>query len=195
MIRKIFTMSAIALSTLLLAQTEEEKVVTVTTTTTTTTVTTPISSIAKNDVLINPFILLAGSFNASYERHLNQDIAIGVSVLFGKESYLGNEKTWYVLPHYRHYMGSKWANGFFVEGFAGVVGKEYESHSYNDANGNYHTKMEKETNFGLGFGIGGKWQTKRNLIFEVSGGLGRAFGTKQVNAMFGKGMLGVGYRF
>lgn len=195
MTRKIFTMGAIALSTLLLAQTEEEKVVTTTTTTTTTTVTTPISSARKNDVMVDPFALLAGVASISYEGHINKDMGVGISAFFIVDDYvIKNGGYWYLLPHYRYYMGKKWARGFFVEGFAGVVGKKYEI--YDLGMYGFHKVDEKwDTNFGIGFGIGGKWETKSNLLFEVSAGIGRAFGSDVHEPIFPKGIFGIGYRF
>lgn len=207
MIKQIFTISAFILSGIMMAQTEEQKVITTTTTTTTTTTVTeePISSIRKNDVMLDPFALLSGIASISYERHLNKDMGVGISAFFvGKEYFpAGDNRTWYVLPYFRHYMGKKWARGFFIEGFTGIVNKEYEYYiPYSGIDPGFcggecppMVKTGKETNFGIGFGIGGKWETKRNIVFEVSGGLGRAFTAKKATTMFGKGMLGIGYRF
>ncbi|MDO5615485.1 MAG: DUF3575 domain-containing protein [Cruoricaptor ignavus] len=157
----------------------------------------------KNDVMVNPIALILGVGNLAYERHLNHDSGIGVNVTFVIDDYAINETGyWHIMPYYRYYFGKKWANGFFVDGFAGVLGRKdswTSSFSYYDpTTGNtYYTSSNneiKETKFGLGVGFGGKWTTKKNITFEASIGLGRAFDSPG-DELFLKGLLGIGYRF
>lgn len=200
MIKRIFTICAFIVSGFMLAQTEET-VVTTTTTTTTTTITKPLSSVRKNDVMINPIGLLAGAANISYEHHLNEEMGLGVSAFFIVEDYVIKEPDiWYVLPHYRYYMGRGWAKGFFIESFAGVVGKKYDIETKYAGNFGFIYSYERQwrTSFSAGVGFGGKWTTKKNLILEASLGLGRAFGVRDIDddtPIFMKGMFGIGYRF
>lgn len=193
MIKQIFTIGAFILSGVMMAQTEEQNVITTTTTTTTTVTEQPISSVRKNDVIINPIAVLLGVGNISYERHLNKDMGLGITTFFVADNYVVGEDAsfWYVFPHYRYYMGKRWVRGFFVEAFTGVLSRTY---------GLYHpyisySEVKRETNFSLGFGFGGKWETKRNIVFETSLGIGRAFGSEYTDTFFLKGMLGIGYRF
>ena len=133
--------------------------------------------------------------NVSYEHHLNENSGIGAhaSFVFSKHiSSLLFYKSWYVLPYYRYYFGKRWARGFFIDGFTGLVGTKvdvYYSHQYSS-----FLHYEKNiTKFNVGVSIGGKWDTKNNIIFETSLGIGTTF--QEEFPLFTKGMLGIGYRF
>lgn len=100
-----------------------------------------------------------------------------------------------ISPYYRIYFGAKYAGGFFVEAFVPIT-------SSNDAKiitGNYqyanNYTYEKHTTVGAGFGFGSKWVVRKNIIFELSGGIARRFGSGIYDKVTGKGMLGIGYRF
>lgn len=155
----------------------------------------------RNDIVLNPIALILGVVNVSYEHHINKDSGIGVSTIFILDDYVvGNTSYWHILPHYRYYFGKKWARGFFLEGFTGVIGQKYETIAYYGHYDYglyfpniYHTK--NETNFGFGVGFGGKWETKGNILFEASLGIGRRLGSNLGEPIFAKGMLGVGIRF
>ena len=56
-----------------------------------------------------------------YERILNEESSIGVSVLFSldDDEYLNDElRKFSITPYYRHFFSNQYAKGFFVEGFA-----------------------------------------------------------------------------
>lgn len=152
----------------------------------------------KNDIMFSPIGMILGVGNASYEHHFNQNSGLGVSASFVFSNYVVEHKNWYVMPYYRLYFGQRWARGFFLEGSAGVTGRrkiELEINRISSFGRSYsHINVidKTATEFGMGIGLGGKWDTKNNILFETSVGLGTTFHNEGV---FLKGMLGVGYRF
>lgn len=153
----------------------------------------------KNDFTVGPFELIAvPAFNVSYERLLNAENGIGVNVLFGGNQ-INDNGIFQISPFYRMYFGKKYASGFFLEGFSPInTGNVFtDKEIYNAETNTYHISSEfkNETSIGLGIGAGGKWVVKRNIIFEVSGGLGRKIVTKDHTPIVGRWMLGLGYRF
>ena len=156
-----------------------------------------------NDAMLSPIELIAGpALNISYERLLNKNSGVGINLL----SYLGKKdsesKFTQFAPYYRRYFGKKYAAGFFVEGFLPItMTTNYENYSNNEP---YDSVREyKRTSLGIGIGLGGKWITRNNIIFEVSAGLARRFGESERKSFIfdevynytGKAMLGIGYRF
>jgi len=153
---------------------------------------------SKNEVMIDPIMLVAGPvINLDYERLLNENSGIGLNALI----YLGNDKDdegfSQFSPYYRMYFGKKYAAGFFVEGFVPITTSSYTEYNYN-SNGYYYVESSHDKNIttiGIGVGFGGKWITKNNILFELSGGIARRFGNDNASDLTLKGMLGIGYRF
>ena len=83
----------------------------------------------QNEVKVNVFSPLAGTFEATYERNLNNKSSLGITGLFVFNNKNSNEGTNYmVTQYYRRYLGKKYASGFFVEGFgmlSSIDGKKY----------------------------------------------------------------------
>ena len=83
----------------------------------------------KNEVKFNVLSPLAGTFEATYERNLNNKSSLGITGLFVFNNKNSNEGTNYmVTQYYRRYLGKKYASGFFVEGFgmlSSIDGKKY----------------------------------------------------------------------
>lgn len=158
----------------------------------------------KNDVIISPIELIASPLlNISYERLISENMGVGVNGMF----YFRDNKDYYdsgfsqISPFYRMYFGKKYASGFFVEGFVPITStKEYYS-TYTELPPYFNNNEERRTTVGIGVGLGGKWVTRNNIVFEVSGGIARRFGSSGDNYYYdndnltGKGMLGIGYRF
>ncbi|MDR3272313.1 MAG: DUF3575 domain-containing protein [Flavobacteriaceae bacterium] len=154
-----------------------------------------------NEVMITPFAFFAPALDVSYERLLNEDWGIGINVMAdfssNDDSDESNVMTSQFSPYARMYFGNGFAKGFFVEAFVPITSSK-DWYSYNDSDGYYHSGRKNNTTVGLGIGLGGKWVVKRNLIFEISGGVARRFGMddKKYDSTFtGIGMLGIGYRF
>lgn len=135
----------------------------------------------RHDVMGNPIAFVLGVGNFSYEYNLNKDSGIGISTAFVFDKYIVDTDAWYVMPYYRYYFGNKWARGFFLEGFTGAL-----------VYPNYYNSKSKKI-FVFGVGLGGKWVTKKNILFEASFGIGRT--TYKNEPTTGKVMLGIGYRF
>lgn len=152
----------------------------------------------RNDLMINPIALVLGIGSLSYEYHINHESSVGISTAFTIDDYVGDTNGyWFILPHYRYYFGKKYAGGFFAEGFAGAVGRrvDYWNVVYGPNYSFSNTTSDNVTQFGAGVGFGGKWITRKSVILEASVGIGRAFGNEDTEPTFGKGMLGIGYRF
>lgn len=155
----------------------------------------------KNDIMLDPISLISVSaININYERLLNENSGVGLHAF----AYLGDgyddeddDVFSQFSPYYRMYFGKKYASGFFVEGFVPITSTRYtEYYSRQNSEGYYYESSEekKSTNIGIGVGFGGKWLTKKNIIFELSGGVARSFGKNDFQ-LTGKYMFGIGYRF
>lgn len=134
-------------------------------------------SVRKNDVLIDPIYLIAISvLNLSYEHLVNADFGIGVHGLFGLEEMEGISQ---VSPYARMYFGKNYASGFFLETFVPVTSSQETITEYDSYMGTFiESKDERHTTVGAGIGLGGKWVLKRNIIFELGGGVARRFSYK-----------------
>lgn len=68
-----------------------------------------------------------------------------------------------------------------------------------DYNSNFEDKNETITDFAIGLGLGGKWITKRGVIFEINAGVGRnlfsEYNDNRDLEFVGRGGITVGYRF
>ena len=141
-------------------------------------------------------MLVAGAGEFTYERLLSEESALGVSLFF---SYDENIDTNFSLtPYYRFYFGKKPAAGFFVEGFGMLNNYEYRYYN-NSYDPNLTLNEGNTTDFALGFGLGGKWITKRGFVFEINSGVGRnLFNSASQDNDFeivGRGGITLGYRF
>lgn len=148
----------------------------------------------RNEIKFNAMYLILGSFEATYERLLNEESGIGISVNvpFIAEDW---DLKYSVTPYYRYYFGKKPAQGFFGEGF-GML-NTVNDYVYDESNGFFDYQRETITDFALGIGIGGKWVSKRGVLLEISGGVGRnLFNNSERDYEFiGRGGITVGYRF
>lgn len=163
-------------------------------------------SFKKNELKINAVMLIAGAFEITYERLLNEESGVGMAVFASFDDNFDTKFS--ATPFYRFYFGKKPAAGFFVEGF-GML-NAYESQGYNDYD--YTTGVLTEVvpdkrvvDFALGFGIGGKWVTSKGFVFELNAGVGRnLFNSSGDNnddyyeddyQIVGRGGFSIGYRF
>jgi hypothetical protein len=148
----------------------------------------------KNEFKGNALFLVLGTLELTYERLINEESGVGISVHvpFTNES----DINFSVTPYYRFYFGKKPAAGFFVEGF-GML-NQVEDYIY-DYNSNFEDKEKTITDFAFGLGLGGKWITKRGVLFEINAGLGRnllnEYNDNRDYEFIGRGGITVGYRF
>jgi len=148
----------------------------------------------KNEFKGNALFLVLGTLELTYERLINEESGVGISVHvpFTNES----DINFSVTPYYRFYFGKKPAAGFFVEGF-GML-NQVEDYIY-DYNSNFEDKEKTIIDFAFGLGLGGKWITKRGVLFEINAGIGRnlfnEYNDNRDYEFIGRGGITVGYRF
>ena len=150
----------------------------------------------RNELKGNALMLVAGAAEFTYERLLNEESAVGVSLFFPYDDNININFS--LTPYYRFYFGKKPAAGFFAEGFGMLNSYQYDHFVY--GNGNYSTlKTGNATDFALGFGIGGKWLTKEGFVFEINSGVGRnlfnSISRDYDYQIVGRGGITLGYRF
>ncbi len=142
-----------------------------------------------NEIKLNGMILVIGGLELTYERTLNEESAVGVSVFYPIDEVLNVD--YYISPYYRFYFGEKYAGGFYLEGF-GMLNSTDELLA--DI---IETGRDNVTDFALGIGFGGKWISRRGLLGELSFGLGRnLFNSNDIlNEFVFKFGITFGYRF
>ena len=142
----------------------------------------------RNELKGNALLLVVGAGEITYERLLTEESGIGVSLLF---SYDDNIYTKFSLtPYYRFYFGKKPAAGFFAEAFGMLNTYEGENFSYYNGS-DPMIKGEEITDFAIGFGLGGKWVTKKGFVFEVNSGIGRNLLNKKAMITTKKALVAV----
>ena len=116
----------------------------------------------KNEIKGNALLLVAGALEVTYERLLNEESGVGVSLFVPYDNDI--DTNFSLSPYYRFYFGKKPAAGFFVEGF-GMLNSYSDDYYVYDSNFN-ESKIDGEniTDFALGFGLGAKWVTKRGVF-------------------------------
>jgi hypothetical protein len=158
----------------------------------------------KHELKLNAFSLIAfSSLDISYEALLNKDSSFGVSLFYNFND-INNDlyypKKFSITPYYRWFFtDTRFARGFFVEGF-GMLNTYEEAIYFFDSNNNNDTI--KETNFALGISVGGKFIIKSGFTAEVYLGIGRNLFNKDSdddyfleNSLITRGGISLGYRF
>ena len=150
-----------------------------------------------NEVKLNGLFLVAGAFEGTYERILNEESGVGISLFLPFDDI--TDINYYISPYYRFYFGKKYAKGFFLEGFGMLNSMQDTVITEFDSFGNVIGRVEESsTDFALGIGVGGKWVTKNGFIGEINLGVGRnLFGSSDFdyNEYVGKLGITIGYRF
>jgi hypothetical protein len=158
--------------------------------------------IGKDAFKINALFLIAGAIDVGYERVLNEESAIGVSIFLPITDEINSK--FMLTPYYRYYFGQKPATGFYLEGFGSLNSVEDEIYVYtpnfDPAFSDYQYKQINVTDFAFGIGLGGKWISKKGVTFEINAGFGRnlfsEYNKDDRNYEFiGRGGISVGYRF
>lgn len=149
----------------------------------------------KNEIKGNALFLVVGALEATYERILNEESGVGISLFVPYDDSINTKFS--LAPFYRFYFGKKPASGFFAEGF-GMLNSYSDDYYVYDSNYNESTiDGENITDFALGFGLGAKWVTKKGFLFEINGGVGRNLfnSSGNDNEIVGRGGITLGYRF
>lgn len=150
----------------------------------------------KNELKVNALYLILGSFDVSYERILNEESAVGISLNapFDNENW---DINYTATGYYRYYFGNKPAAGFFAEAF-GML-NNVDDYVYEETSTEFNYEQKTLTDFALGIGLGGKWVTKKGLLLEINAGLGRNLFNNQYDdrdyELIGRAGITVGYRF
>ncbi|NER18318.1 DUF3575 domain-containing protein [Spongiivirga citrea] len=146
----------------------------------------------KNEFKANAAYLIAGVAELGYERLLNEESAIGVSLAFAveEEEFL----RLLITPYYRLYFGEKPAAGFFVEGFA-MYNRLQDNDFFDIGLGGMPVEPPVQDSFALGFSIGGKFLSRKGFVAEVYGGIGRNFGNNDLFEFVPRVGVTLGKRF
>jgi hypothetical protein len=161
------------------------------------------TSESQNELKINTTnLIIFGFVDVAYERLLNEESSVGLSILFATDNNDENDFDYYrkfsATGFYRHFFSKKYAKGFFVEGF-GMLHQATEDVyvSSNEVDGFGGRYEENEyTDFALGVSVGGKFVTRRGFIAEVYLGIGRNLGGQAIDVnVVGRGGISLGYRF
>lgn len=152
-------------------------------------------STRQNDFVLAPVELIGGLLvNVSYERLLNEKSGIGISAIVSINDEVLDQFTQFS-PYYRRYFGKNYASGFFIEGFVPITTTKVDLDGYVFGNNNSIISDKETTSIGIGAGIGGKWKLRNNILFETSVGVGTRLNGSNLDAITGKYMFGIGYRF
>ena len=114
-----------------------------------------------------------------------------------ENSDIGFPKKFSITPYYRWFFSeTRYARGFFVEGFGMLNTYEDNFYDYNTSN----NKVQNETAFALGISVGGKFVTKTGFTTEVYLGVGRNLINNENDDYFDFNIVGrfgisLGYRF
>lgn len=123
----------------------------------------------KNEAKLNLLGLAIGLPDISYERLLNDKMGVGLSLGMGFKngSHYQNQFRYVVLPHYRYYLGSKYASGFFLEAHASVISAK------KDLKDEFKDEGKFQAYYGLGAALGVKLYNKKRFLAEGYAGLGQ----------------------
>ena len=158
----------------------------------------PEGNLGKNEIKLNAPFLLAGILEPSYERNLNKESSVGVSLLIPIDKNLDADINYYISPYYRIFFGKKYAAGFFLEGFGMLNSIERSTSEFSNGVDPVIYKDKDVTDFALGFGLGGKWMTTGGFVFELNGGIGRNLFNNSDDGDYtivAKAGFNLGYRF
>lgn len=149
----------------------------------------------RNEIKGNALMLVLGSFQATYERLLNEESGVGISATVALVDDV--DMNFSVTPYYRFYFGKKPAAGFFAEGF-GML-NQVDDYIYGDEGNNFNDSYKTITDFAFGIGVGSKWISRRGVIFEINAGVGRnlfsEYNGDRDYEFVPRGGITIGYRF
>ncbi|NOT36463.1 MAG: hypothetical protein HOP11_03710 [Saprospiraceae bacterium] len=124
---------------------------------------------AQFELKINPIAALFEVAHINVEKGINEDMSIDLDIIAGSE-------VLYLTPSFKYYFNpsEKGSNKFYFSAFVPIGSFE-----------------DNDFLVGIGFGAGYKFVSKKNVVFEIGTGIGRAFNDYFVPYA----RFGVGYRF
>lgn len=133
----------------------------------------PIFDLNKNrtEIKVNGFAITATSaLELEIERTLSKRSSVGLSFFTSfnnpEDELVYNNIQTSLTGFYRFYLGKKYNQGFFLEGF----GMYNTSHTLNAGTTNSYSVVK---DFAVGAGIGYKYVSKKGLILQANYGLGK----------------------
>lgn len=143
----------------------------------------------KNEIHLNAFnVIVFKWLDVSYERVLNEESSVGISLLTNLDKDYAYFRHYSVTPYYRHFFSKGYAKGFFMEAFTML--NSGESDYWYDAD------IDKQfTDVAFGIGVGGKFLTKGGFVGEVHAGIGRNLFDDNAPEVVPRGGVSFGYRF
>lgn len=164
--------------------------------------------IAKNEVSLNVFnIVIAGAFDARYERILSENTSLGFDVFVkfieddDEDDFDTSEiysKEFSFTGRFKYFFGDRTAWGFYTQGFLMASSGMYDNDDgyYDGASGIYYEEGEQEYfDVALGFGVGGKFVSKDGFFTDLSIGLGRNFFNSESPEIVALLNVDLGFRF
>ena len=159
----------------------------------------------QNELKLNMTNVIIFKFlDITYEKALNEESAVGVSVLYNfsddNDDGLDEYRKFSITPCYRHYFSKQYAEGFFVEGFTMLHTGEENNNIYilyDESNPNLggDFKDETYTDLAIGLSTGFKAVSNRGFVAEIYLGIGRdLLGNSDIEVV-GRGGISLGYRF
>lgn len=161
---------------------------------------------AQVDVTVNPIGILFGNLSLGADFILADEFSLEgqIGIGLGNDDFTGLK--WSNIPITavgKYYFNPKnGADGFYADAFLRFVSRSYKADDDNTVYATY-----SQTRLGLGIGIGYKVVSRKNIVFDIGFGVGRAlldntsfnsdgeeFEVDWPGIMF-QGKLGIGYRF
>lgn len=152
-----------------------------------------VDSTKRNELHLNLLTSLTYGFvEISYERILTNNSSVGLS---GFVPVIKHDTYSYgFIPYYRYFLGKSVANGLFLEGNLGLLGRKDNLKIVYDQYGGYSSLHHTGLNYGYGVALGAKLKSKSNVIVNLYGGVVRLFNANGDN-VFPRAGVTVGKRF
>lgn len=151
----------------------------------------------RHEITLNGLTLIAVEWlDVSYHYLINEESSFGVNIQFGldEDATIDSFRKFSLTPNYRQYFSKKYAQGFYVEGFASLI--HYRSDVYDDDFNSFPNFREEDlTDLGLGISVGGKFLTKRGFVADIFLGVGRYLSDRADLEAFARFGISLGYRF
>ncbi|AXT55029.1 hypothetical protein D1815_04385 [Aquimarina sp. AD1] len=167
--------------------------------------------INKNEFSLNPLSIIAfGALDIGYERVLTDNTTLGFDFFYRFSDEIDQDddiidrdgiydKEIALTVNYKYFFGSRIARGFYIEGFGMLSNGEHEEYvQFTDPSGDFirgsYVDMEF-TDFAIGFGVGGKFVTKKGFFLDIGIGIGRNLFNNNSPDIIVRPDLYLGYRF
>jgi len=168
----------------------------------------------KNEIQIDPLYLVRlGAIDITYERVISSNSTLGLDFFYkiatrdkdddGDFDIIDTngifDKEIAFTPRFKYFFGNRIARGFYIEAFGMLSSGTHDNEiKIVDDLDNFirYDDIEKEyTDFALGFGVGGKFVTRKGFFIDIGFGIGRNLFNQYSPEIVLKPNLYVGYRF